>query len=101
MTGYFVRKPNTLSELQNLSGYEDFGKIKKVAQVTLDDKRFDFFCRHLDRDYDFIKKSTDKTGVDNGVFKCILVFKKGTKNTAIAVQSDGSNYARYAAFVNV
>ena len=101
MTGYFVRKPNTLSELQNLSGYEDFGKIKKVAQVTLDEKHFDFFCRHLDRDYDFIKKSTDKTGIVNGVYKCILVFKRGVRDTAIAVQSDGFGYARYAAFINV
>ena len=50
-------------------------------------------------DYGFISQHTQKTGVKDGQFLCILVRKAGTKHTAIAVESDGYDYARYAALV--
>ena len=40
-------------------------------------------------------------GVKDGQFLCILVRKVGTKHTAIAVESDGYDYARYAALVRI
>ena len=51
--------------------------------------------------YGFISQHTQKTGVKDGQFLCILVRKVGTKHTAIAVESDGYDYARYAALVRI
>ena len=85
-----------------------FGKSKRLGRCPgnpggcrgyIIQKEYDKFRENLMEDYEFISQHTRKTGVKDGQFSCILVRKAGTKHTAIAVQSDGYDYARYAARV--
>ncbi len=101
MKGYFARKPETMEDLERARGWGDAQEIQVVAEVTLSKKEYDKFQENLMEDYEFISQHTRKTGVKDGQFLCILIRKAGTKHTAIAVQSDGYDYARYAARVRL
>ena len=101
MKGYFARKPITLDDLKTAKKHGDEAEIQVVAEVTLPKAAFETFAENLYEDYDFIAKHTQNTGVVDGTFRCILVRKAGTKRTAIAVESDGYDYARYAALVRI
>jgi len=101
MRGHFARKPINLDSLKSAQKHGDEAEIQVIAEVTLPKANFDSFAENLYDDYDFIAKHTQNTGVVNGTFRCILVRKAGTKRTAIAVQSDGYDYPRYAALVRI
>ena len=101
MKGYFARKPITLEDLKNAKRHGEEAEIQVIAEVTLTKAEFENFAENLYEDYDFIAQHTQDTGVVNGTFRCILVRKAGTKHTAIAVESDGYDFARYAALVRI
>ena len=101
MKGYFARKPITLEDLKNAKRHGEEAEIQVIAEVTLTKAEFENFAGNLYEDYDFIAKHTQDTGVVDGTFRCILVRKAGTKHTAIAVESDGYDFARYAALVMI
>ena len=101
MKCYFARKPITLEDLKNAKRHGEEAEIQVIAEVTLTKAEFENFAENLYEDYDFIAKHTQDTGVVNGTFRCILVRKAGTKHTAIAVESDGYDFARYAALVRI
>ena len=101
MKGYFARKPITIEDLKSAKRHGEEAEIQVIAEVTLTKNEFDTFAENLYEDYDFIAKHTQDTGVVNGTFRCILVRKAGTKHTAIAVESDGYDFARYAALVRI
>lgn len=100
MTGYFARKPNTIEDVKAVIGYGKPQPIKVVADVELSKEQYKAFTENMSAEYDFISAHTNNTGVADGFMRCILVRKAGTKRKAIAVESDGYNYARYAALVN-
>lgn len=99
MKGYFARKPVNTEDLERAKGWGQAQEIQVVAEVTLSKNEYNLFRENLMDEYDFISQHTEKTGVRDGRFCCILIRKAGTKHTAIAVQSDGYDYARYAALV--
>ena len=78
MKGYFARKPITLEDLKNAKRHGDEAEIQVIAEVTLTKAEFENFAENLYEDYDFI-----------------------AKHTAIAVESDGYDFARYAALVRI
>lgn len=68
--------------------------------VTLSKNEFNHFSKHLLEDYDFIKENYENMGVgSDGVSHCILVLGEGTDD-GILVNSEGSNYARYSAYIS-
>ena len=101
MRGYFARKPMNTEDLEQAKKRSEAQEIQMVAEVILSKKDYDSFKENLAEDYDFISQHTQETGVMDGRFRCILVRKAGTKHTAIAVQSDGYDFARYAALVRI
>ena len=77
---------------------QDEFKIEKI--VELPKKQFDHFLNHLLDDYDFIKENIPLMFVDdNDVWHTILVTTKEI-DYGILVESEGYNYARYAAYIN-
>lgn len=99
MKGYFARKPINMEDLEKAKEWGSAVPIRVVAEVTLGKAEYSHFKENLFEDYSFIKEHTEKTGVENGEFRSILIRKAGVKHTAIAVQSDGYDFARYAALV--
>lgn len=67
--------------------------------VTLSAEEFAHFSQNLMNDYDFIRENIDRMYQDeNGVNHCLLVLGEGCAD-GILVESEGSTYARYSAFV--
>ena len=67
--------------------------------VELSASQFQYFKTHLLDDYDFLKENRDKMGyTQDGVRHCILVLSE-SGNDGILVDAQGSNYARYAAYL--
>lgn len=75
----------------------DICRIEEVIELT--ESEFDHFRHNPLNDYDFILESSDLMHVDdNGVYHCLLVLCEN-QNDGILVESEGSFYARYSAFV--
>ncbi len=67
--------------------------------VELPAEQFDYFSENLLNDYDFILENTDCMYQEqNGINHCLLVLGEG-RDDGILVESEGSAYARYSAFV--
>lgn len=70
-------------------------EIEKV--IHLSDSDFARFQQTLLDNYDFLHENADLMRVENGVTHCLLVVGE-TLEDGILVNSEGSDYARYAAF---
>jgi hypothetical protein len=71
--------------------------IEKVILLSSHD--YDTFSKNMLADYDFIKNHVDLQYCDNDVlFHCLLVVGEDRKD-GILVESEGSSYARYSAFL--
>ena len=65
--------------------------------VYLPDEKYQQFLKNMTDDYDFIRQHRDEMFQEGEVVHCILV--KGENSTdGILVNSEGSGYARYAAY---
>ena len=70
-------------------------EIEKV--IHLSDSDFARFQQTLLDNYDFLQENADLMRVENGVTHCLLVVGE-TFEDGILVNSEGSDYARYAAY---
>ncbi len=70
-------------------------EIEKV--IHLSDSDFARFQQTLLDNYDFLHENADLMRVENGVTHCLLVIGE-TFEDGILVNSEGSDYARYAAY---
>lgn len=71
--------------------------IEKTVELTAG--QFDHFSQNLLNDYDFILENIDNMYQDNnGVNHCLLVLGE-ERNDGILVESEGSSYARYSAYI--
>ncbi|MCL2409395.1 MAG: DUF6329 domain-containing protein [Oscillospiraceae bacterium] len=67
--------------------------------IRLSGTEFDRFSRNLMHDWDFIRNNAPDTVVDEqGRYHCLLVIGEGRRD-GILVDSQGSSYARYSAFM--
>lgn len=71
-------------------------EIEKV--IHLSDSAFARFQQVLLDDYDFIHDNAELMRIEDGVTHCLLVVGK-TSGDGILVNSEGSDYARYSAFL--
>lgn len=70
-------------------------EIEKV--IHLSDSDFTRFQQTLLDNYDFLRENADLMRVENGVTHCLLVVGESFEE-GILVNSEGSDYARYAAY---
>ena len=70
--------------------------VEKV--ITLPAEEYAAFTQNLLRNYDFIREHADLMREKDGVWHCLLVTGEGMEE-GILVESEGSAYARYSAFV--
>jgi len=70
--------------------------VEKVIRLT--DADYDFFSKHLLNDFPFIEENKHLMYCEDDVRHCILVMGE-SRPDGILVESEGYNYARYAAFV--
>lgn len=71
--------------------------VEKTVELSAD--WFEHFSQNLLNDYDFILENIDHMYQDNnGVNHCLLVLCEG-RDDGIIVESEGSSYARYSAYL--
>lgn len=83
-----------------MKGYEkESGSQFAIEEVVeLEPEEFKAFSENLLDDHDFIAKRVDKMFMDaDKVWHCILVKARGADG-GILVESEGYDYARYAAY---
>lgn len=88
MRAVFMRKETEI--------YADEFQVARV--ITLPLEQYAEFTKHLYRAYDFIEENIDLMQLLDGVRHCILVTGEGV-DEGVLVESEGSSYARYSAFV--
>ena len=71
--------------------------VEKIVELPAN--WFDHFSQNLLNDYDFILENADCMYQEqNGINHCLLVLGEG-RDDGILIESEGSSYARYSAFV--
>lgn len=70
--------------------------VEKV--IVLPAEKYEAFTQNLLHDYDFIRENVDLMYERDGVWHCLLVTGEGVED-GVLVESEGSSYARYSAFV--
>lgn len=85
---------NAAFQGKQLSLEESPCEVRKI--ITLPDKEFGFFKKHLMYDYDFLRKNKDQMGFQNGIRQCVLVMGESSED-GVLVDSSGYDYARYTA----
>ncbi len=71
-------------------------KVEKV--IILPENDYLYFTENLMKQYDFIEKNVELMYEQSGMWHCILVTGEGM-DEGVLVESEGSAYARYSAFV--
>lgn len=71
-------------------------QVEKV--ITLPSEQYAYFTQHLMKEHDFIKENVDLMHEKDGVGHCLLVTGEDM-DEGVLVESEGSAYARYSAFV--
>lgn len=69
-------------------------EVRKV--ISLPDKKYAFFKKHLMYEYDFLRKNAEQMGFRNGTRQCVLVMGESSED-GVLVDSSGYGYARYTA----
>lgn len=95
--GHFFYKASHAQELMEEKSMQPI-RVKVVKVVQLSAQQFRHFSDNLLQDMPFIAANKDLAGRDKGVTRCLLVTTRGNRD-GILVDSQGSNYARYSAYV--
>ena len=104
MVGFFSRKATNITELLE-NETRKFGaerSFKVIGEKVLSHEEYEHLIQNLLEDSDLIKEITNECGTEeDGTARCFL-FKDETRNDeALAVNSEGYNYARYTALIRL
>ena len=99
----FIRGARTIDELREMT--KKAGDVTKanyevVGAAVLAPETYAAFCRDMAGRQRFLQEMPMRTGIDeNGAWKCLYVTRPGHENKGILVNTEGYDYARYAALV--
>ena len=95
INGCFFYKASHAQELmEDRTAQPTRVEVMKVIQLSA--QQFQHFSANLLRDMPFVTANKGLTGYDKGVTRCLLVTTKRNRD-GILVNSEGFDYARYAA----
>lgn len=104
MRALFSRKPADRAEIlanevRNFAAEMDF---KVIGEKVLSHEDYEHLIQHLLEDNELVKEVTNECGTEeDGTARC-FIFKDETRtDEALAVNSEGYNYARYAAIIRL
>jgi PHD/YefM family antitoxin component YafN of YafNO toxin-antitoxin module len=93
MKAQFIRKATNYELIP-----QDEFKIEE--EIYLTEEEFETFINNPLDDYDFIEEHKEKMYTDiNDIYHCIAITSRKHK-FLILIQSEGYNYARYAAYLH-
>lgn len=95
----FKRKVAGIDELKDRKCDEkntNYFVVDKVIELTR--LKYEEFAKNLLTDFDFIEDNTDFMYIDTECVLHTILIKEEGKHDGILVESEGYNYARYAAY---
>ncbi len=104
MKAFFSRKATNRAELLE-NETRKFGAergFKVIGKKVLSHETYEHLIQHLLEDNELVKEVTNECGTEeDGTARC-FIFKDETRtDEALAVNSEGYNYARYAAIIRL
>lgn len=96
----FFRKPSHVQDLEGDTPNIQPSPCRVIKVIELTERQYRHFAGHLLADASFIAANRGLTGYDEqtGVTRCLLVTAR-IRRDGILVDSQGYDYARYAAYV--
>ena len=96
----FHRKPSHVQALQEDNSMVGLTPFRVVKVIHLTEQQYRCFSVNLQEDMPFLRDNTALTGVDphNGALRCLLICCR-ERQDGILVNSDGYDYAKYAAYI--
>lgn len=96
----FFRKATSVDYIKDPEDWMGHQPVFVVKVIELSERQYSYFSKHLLEDTPFIAANTDLTGynMESQRTKYLLVTTAGRKD-AIAVDSEGYDCARYAAYI--
>ena len=96
----FFRKPVQAADLQDDTPIIKPAPFQIVREIVLSEAQYRRFQANLMANAPFIAAHTDLTGYDERTGYCCLLVTSRKRQDGILVDSEGYDYARYAAFVS-
>lgn len=94
---YFLKKPSRLRDLTRPHRIEDEVPYEVVRTVLLPQIDYENFATDLTVDREYIEKNAHLCGIENGVWKCLLI-QQETAKTGILIMPEDESWVGYAAF---
>lgn len=102
MKAVMVRKANNVKDWQKIVKEYDLGASQVIIEKTveLSNEEFNELCDDFFKYRNYIIENLCHMYMQEGVWHCILV-KSSTSKIGILIESEGYDYARYTAVVNL
>lgn len=100
LTGNFLRKAEGRAELVWAMNKRHRNTIKVIAVEVVTEEQFERLMKHPQADYEFIARHADDCIERNNIWESLLVMTEGG-GLALAVETEGYDYARYAALIPI
>ncbi len=96
-TAYFVKKPSRLSNLLKPHRIEDEVPYEIVRTILLPQIDYENIATDLTVDREYIEQSAHLCGIQDGVWRCLLIQQENAK-TGILVMPEDQSWVGYAAY---
>ena len=97
---YFVRKPSRMNNLLKPHRIEDEQNFEIVRTILLPQIDYENFVTDLTVDRDYLEQYAHLCGIEDGVWKCLLIQQETAKTGILVMPEDGCwvGYAAYFGF---
>lgn len=96
-TAYFVKKPSKLNHLVRPHRIEDEVSYQIVKTILLSQMDYENFATDLTVDREYIEQYAHLCGIDDGVWRCLLIQQENAKS-GILVMPEDQCWVGYAAY---
>ena len=96
-TAYFVKKPSRLSNLLKPHRIEDEVPYEIVRTILLPQIDYENIATDLTVDREYIEQYAPLCGIQDGVWRCLLIQQENAK-TGILVMPEDQSWIGYAAY---
>lgn len=102
MKAVMLRKASSVKDWQEIVKQYDCkaGEIVIEKTLVISEEEYKSLCGDFFEYREYITDNLNEMYMENGVWHCMLV-KSPTSETGILIESEGYDYARYTAVVNI
>jgi hypothetical protein len=102
MKAVIIRKASNVKDWKEIAGTYKCKADEVIIEKTIEvsEGEFKSLCGDFFKNREYITANLDEMYMENGIWHCILV-KCAASEIGILIESEGYDYARYTAVINV